>query len=51
MTRRSFLLENIINLMGEAKVFLSQGENLEATCRRRAICLSRCAPRTGGLLW
>ena len=37
MPRRAFPVEKIINLMREAEVFLSQGESLEAICRKLSI--------------
>ena len=37
MPRRAFPVEKIINLLREAEVFLSQGESLEAICRKLSI--------------
>jgi hypothetical protein len=37
MPRRAFSVEKIINLLREAEAFLSQGESLEALCRKLSI--------------
>jgi putative transposase len=37
MPRRALPVEKIINLLREAEVFLSQGESLEAICRKLSI--------------
>ena len=44
MERRAFRVEEIINLLREAEVFLSQGESLEAICRQLSI---KYTPREG----
>jgi len=44
MQRRALRVEEIINLLREAEVFLSQGESLEAICRQLSI---KYAPREG----